>query len=148
MARGIVLLMISMIKSPYFIFIVDYHDLIMTLKVKYFNPRYLSSKHCSNTCNGQSNDQGKLFNAILRKIPEEKFQIIKSFLISKAENLVIEGKLRKMSKLSNVLKSNYLQNAKKITLNTRIIIFQATQYIHSSQKLDCVKNRHFQMENN
>ena len=63
----------------------------MTLKVKKFGLRYICNNQ-NKLSNGSSTDKSKIFDTPLRKIPEKEREAIKSFLISKAENLLLSGK--------------------------------------------------------
>ena len=67
----------------------------MTFKVKRFGLRYICNNQ-SKFSNGSSTDKSKIFDTPLRKIPEKEREAIKSFLISKAENLLLSGKLSNM----------------------------------------------------
>ena len=63
----------------------------MTLKVKRFGLRYICNNQ-NKLSNGSSTDKSKIFDTLVRKIPEKEREAIKSFVISKAENLLLLGK--------------------------------------------------------
>ena len=67
----------------------------MTFKAKRFGLRYICNNQ-SKLSNGSSTDKSKIFDTPLRKIPEKEREAIKSFLISKAENLLLSGKFSNM----------------------------------------------------
>ena len=68
----------------------------MTLKFKRFGLRYICNNQNHKFSNGSSTDQSKIFDTPVRKIPEKEREAIKSFLISKAENLSLSGKFSNM----------------------------------------------------
>ena len=63
----------------------------MTLKVKKIGLRYICNNQ-NKLSNRSSTDKSKIFDTPLRKIPEKEREAIKSFLISKAKNLLLSGK--------------------------------------------------------